>query len=41
VSEQIRPAAAADVAAMTTLAAARREQYARHQPIYWRQVPGA
>jgi hypothetical protein len=40
-SEQIRPAAAADVAAMTGLAAARREQYARYQPIYWRPAAGA
>jgi hypothetical protein len=41
VSEQIRPATAADVAAMTTLAAMRREQYARYQPIFWRPAAGA
>jgi hypothetical protein len=41
VSDQIRPAAQADVDAMTTLAAMRREQYARYQPIFWRPAAGA
>jgi GNAT superfamily N-acetyltransferase len=41
VSEQIRPAVQADVAAMTTLAAMRREQYARYQPMFWRPAEGA
>jgi hypothetical protein len=41
VSEQIRPAVQADVAAMTTLAAMRREQYARYQPMFWRPAADA
>jgi GNAT superfamily N-acetyltransferase len=41
VSEQIRVAAQADVAAMTTVAAIRREQYARYQPLFWRPAAGA
>jgi GNAT superfamily N-acetyltransferase len=41
VSEQIRPAGQADVAAMTTLATVRREQYARYQPLFWRPAVGA
>jgi hypothetical protein len=40
-SEQIRAAAPADVAAMTTLASIRREQYARYQPLFWRPAAGA
>ncbi len=40
-SEQIRPALQADVTAMTTLAAFRREQYARYQPLFWRPAVGA
>jgi hypothetical protein len=40
VSEQIRPAVQADAAAMATLAALRREQYARYQPLYWRPAAG-
>jgi len=40
VSEQIRPAVQADAAAMATLAAIRREQYARYQPLYWRPAVG-
>jgi hypothetical protein len=40
-SEQIRAAAQADVAAMTGLAASRREQYARYQPVFWRPAAGA
>ena len=35
-SEQIRAGTAADVAAMTALAALRREQYAEYQPLFWR-----
>ena len=31
----------ADVAAMTTLAGIRREQYARYQPLFWRPAAGA
>jgi hypothetical protein len=41
VSEQIRPAGQADVASMTALAAIRREQYARYQPLYWRPAADA
>jgi hypothetical protein len=41
VSEQIRAAAQADVAAMTTLASVRREQYARYQPLFWRPAVDA
>jgi hypothetical protein len=41
VSEQVRPAVQADVTAMTALAALRREQYARYQPIFWRPAVGA
>jgi hypothetical protein len=41
VSEQIRPAVQPDVAAMTTLATIRREQYARYQPLFWRPAVGA
>jgi GNAT superfamily N-acetyltransferase len=41
VSEQIRDAAPADVAAMTVLAGIRREQYARYQPVFWRPAAGA
>jgi hypothetical protein len=40
-SEQVRAAAQADVAAMTALASARREQYARYQPVFWRPAVGA
>lgn len=40
-SEQIRAAAQADIAAMTTLASIRREQYARYQPLFWRPAAGA
>lgn len=40
-SEQIRAAVSADVPAMTTLAAIRREQYARYQPLFWRPAAGA
>jgi GNAT superfamily N-acetyltransferase len=40
-SEQVRAAARADLAAMTTLASIRREQYARYQPLYWRPAAGA
>jgi GNAT superfamily N-acetyltransferase len=36
VSEQIRTAGQADVPAMTSLAAIRREEYARYQPLFWR-----
>jgi hypothetical protein len=39
--EQIRTAAAADVAAMAALAGIRREQYARYQPLFWRPAAGA
>ena len=39
--EQIRTAAAADVAAMAALASIRREQYARYQPLFWRPAAGA
>lgn len=39
--EQIRPAVQADVAAMSTLATVRREQYARYQPLFWRPAVGA
>jgi hypothetical protein len=41
VSEQVRPAVQADVAAMTTLADNRREQYAGYQPMFWRPAVGA
>jgi GNAT superfamily N-acetyltransferase len=41
VSEQIRAAAQADVDAMTTLAAIRRERYAQYQPRFWRPAAGA
>jgi hypothetical protein len=41
VSEQIRPAVQADVAAMTSLATIRRKQYARYQPLFWRPAAGA
>jgi GNAT superfamily N-acetyltransferase len=40
VREQIRTAVQADAAAMATLAALRREQYARYQPLYWRPAAG-
>jgi GNAT superfamily N-acetyltransferase len=39
--EQIRTAAAADVAAMAALAGIRREQYAHYQPLFWRPAVGA
>ena len=39
--EQIRTAAAADVAAMAALAGIRREQYARYQPLFWRPAVSA
>jgi hypothetical protein len=39
--EQIRTAAATDVAAMTALAGIRREQYAQYQPLFWRPAVGA
>jgi ribosomal protein S18 acetylase RimI-like enzyme len=39
--EQIRNAAAADVAAMAGLAEMRRQQYARYQPLFWRPAAGA
>jgi len=39
--EQIRTAAAADVAAMTALSGIRREQYAQYQPLFWRPAVGA
>jgi hypothetical protein len=41
VSEQIRTAAQADVDAMATLASARRERYAKYQPLFWRPAAGA
>jgi hypothetical protein len=41
VSEQTRAAAQADVAAITTLASIRREQYARYQPLFWRPAADA
>jgi len=41
VSEQIRAAAQADVAAIAALASNRREQYARYQPLFWRPAAGA
>src|SRR5215472_4059885 len=40
-SERIRAAAEADVTAMTGLAAVRREQYARYQPVFWRPAADA
>ena len=40
-SEQIRAAVETDVAAMTGLAARRREQYARYQPVFWQPAPDA
>ena len=39
--EQIRTAVATDVAAITTLASIRREQYARYQALFWRPAAGA
>jgi GNAT superfamily N-acetyltransferase len=41
VGDQIRAAVQADVPAMTALAAVRREQYARYQPLFWRPAPAA
>jgi len=41
VSEQIRTAVQADVPGMTALAAIRREQYARYQPLFWRPAAAA
>jgi GNAT superfamily N-acetyltransferase len=35
-SERIRPATAADVAAIASMASSRREQYAVYQPVFWR-----
>ena len=40
-SERIRAATEADVAAMAGLAASRREQYARYQPAFWRPAADA
>ena len=40
-SGQIRPAGQADLDAMTALAAMRREQYARYQPMFWRPAADA
>ena len=40
-SDRIRRAVRADVDAMTALAAMRREQYARYQPLFWRPAAGA
>ena len=40
-SERIRAATQSDVAAMTDLAACRRKQYARYQPVFWRPAAGA
>jgi hypothetical protein len=39
--EQIRAAAATDVAAIAVLAGIRREQYARYQPLFWRPAADA
>jgi hypothetical protein len=39
--EQVRTAAAADVAAMAALAEMRREQYAHYQPVFWRPAADA
>ena len=40
-TDHVRPAAAADVNAMTELAGARREQYAGYQPVFWRPAANA
>jgi hypothetical protein len=40
-SDRIRAAAQADAAAMTGMAASRREQYARYQPVFWRPAADA
>jgi hypothetical protein len=41
VSELIRAAAQADVAAMAALATIRRELYTRYQPLFWRPAANA
>lgn len=41
VSATIRPAVASDLEAMLKLAEARRSEYAKHQPIFWRPAPDA
>jgi GNAT superfamily N-acetyltransferase len=41
VAEQVRPAIAGDVEAITALAGARRRKYARYQPVFWRPAVNA
>jgi hypothetical protein len=41
VAEQVRPAVATDVDAMTEMASARRKQYAEYQPVFWRPAANA
>jgi hypothetical protein len=41
VTQQIRPATAADVDAITALAARRRLQYSAYQPVFWAPAPNA
>jgi GNAT superfamily N-acetyltransferase len=41
VTERIRPAIPADVAAIAAMASSRRIQYARYQPVFWAPAPNA
>jgi GNAT superfamily N-acetyltransferase len=41
VTEQIRPAVAADLAALNAMATARRRQYSTYQPVFWAPAPDA
>ena len=41
VTERVRPAIAADVDAMTAMAADRRTRYAQYQPVFWRSASNA
>lgn len=41
VAENVRCAVVADVEEMAAMAAARRNQYARYQPVFWRPAPNA
>ena len=41
VTERVRPAIAADVDAMTAMAADRRTRYAQYQPVFWRPASNA
>jgi GNAT superfamily N-acetyltransferase len=41
VTEQIRPATASELDAITAMASARRRQYSTYQPVFWAPAPNA